>query len=148
MKRKWLVRSAVILGVLMSTVLVVVPAMAIWDWCDVDPVVSIGGHTVNLDASIQGDPGQITGNIEFTVTVPLGTEVNVISSQPGATVDIQYMKWFPAGFFTRFVPVYVNVDINTKAVYNTRLVVTVDGQKVASDAGNTRGELNCIFILR
>ena len=86
MKRKWLIRAAVILGVCMATLLIAAPAMAMWDWCDRDPVLNIGGHTVSLDVSIKGDPQEIRGHIVFSVSVPEGTQVSVISCEPDAKV--------------------------------------------------------------
>ena len=38
----------------------------------------------------QGDPGLIRGDIVFTVSVPQGTDISVVSCEPGATVHINY----------------------------------------------------------
>jgi hypothetical protein len=157
MKKKWLVRAAVALGVCVATLLITVPAMAMWDWCGCDPVVDINGHTVSLDASIQGDTQQIHGDIVFTISVPQGTDITVVSTEPGAEIHInhgnsgygygsgsQLFKWSVG---SSDIPVSVSVDINSKTEFNTMLVVTVDGVQVAQDQGTTRCDLECDFAI-
>ena len=163
MKRKWLIRAAVVLGVFVSTLLIAAPAMAMWDWCDVDPVLSIGGHTVSLDASLQGDPQQIRGDIVFSVTVPKGTQIRVVSCERGATVKINYdnssnnsnnnsnnddNNLTACRRGSSSIPVEVSVDINTKTVFNTRLTVTQDGKQIAQVLGTTKHDRECDFTIK
>jgi hypothetical protein len=143
----------------MAALLVAAPAMAMWDWCDVDPSLSIGGHDVSIQAAIQGDPTLIRGNIVFTVEVPFGTQIRVDSCDPGARVVIKYdYSGFSFGFGNSYwggwnkpskdIPVDVSVDINSWKTFQTRVVVFVDGKQVAQDtATTTRGDLDCQFTL-
>jgi hypothetical protein len=139
--------------------LIATPAMAMWDWCDVDPILDIDGHTVSIDASVQGDPQQICGDIVFSVSVPRGTPVSVIYCEPNARVKINYNSSYNSNScdegerFSRHeglrgIPVSVSVDINSKAKFNTRVIVTVDGEQVAQDQETTRGKLSCSFTIR
>ena len=156
MKKKWMIRVAVLFGVCMAALLVAAPAMAMWDWCDVDPSLSIGGHNVSIQAAIQGDPTLIRGNIVFTVEVPFGTQVKVISCDPGAQVRIQYgYNGFYGGSWggwyqtSRGIPVDVSVDINSWKTFQTSVVVFVDGTQVAQDnATTTHGDLDCQFTIQ
>lgn len=169
MRKKWLVRAAVVIGVFVASLLVATPAMAMWDWCDCDPVLNIGGHTVSLDAALQGDPKEIRGNIAFTVTVPRGTQINVVYCEPNATVKINYNNSYNSnyndnnnstsncndnnswGSFRQSpcsIPVSVSVDINTKTVYNTRLTVGLDGKQIAQVMGTTRHDLEYSFTVK
>lgn len=165
MKKKWLVRGAVALGICVATLLITVPAMAMWDWCGHDPVLAIAGHTVSLDASVQGDPQQIRGDIVVTVSVPQGTDITIVSIDAGTEVHINYsnsgcgwgygsslFKWSVPDHFTKHgqsddIPVSVSVDINSKTQFNTMLVVTVDGVQVAQDQSTTCGSLGCDFTI-
>ena len=140
MNKKWLVRGAVVLGILMAALLVTAPAMACWDWCGCDPTLNIGGHTVSLQASIQGPTQEILGNIKFTVSMPKDTDVSVISVDPGAQVLINRSQ--NAGD-----PVEISLDIHTKATYNTMLFVIVDGQQVAQLQGTTASDLDYYLTL-
>ena len=152
MKKKWMIRVAVLFGVCMAALLVAAPAMAMWDWCDVDPSLSIGGHDVSIQASIQGDPSLIRGNITFTVEVPYRTHVEVISCDPGGKVVIKYDSPGPKGGrgnkTSKGIPVEVSVDINSQETFHTKVVVYADGKQVAQDtATTTRGDLDCQFTL-
>ena len=143
MKRKWLIRAAVILGVCMATLLIAAPAMAMWDWCDRDPVLNIGGHTVSLDVSIKGDPQEIRGHIVFSVSVPEGTQVSVISCEPDAKVNINY-----SDVSSNVIPVAVSVAINTKTTFDAKLTVSLDGKKGTLLAeGDTDCDLAGSFVL-
>jgi len=169
--KKWFLRGVVVLGVFVATLVIAAPAMACWDWCD-DPILTIGGHNVSIVASIEGDPAQIRGNIEFTVTVPKGTQVSVIFCEPNATVRISYNNSSNSNNgqngnnnnngqngnnnnssssyrpISQSIPVDVSVDINSKTVLNTQLTVTLDGQQVAQDQGTTRHDLSCSFTIK
>jgi hypothetical protein len=160
MKKKWLIRIAVLVGACMAALLVAAPVMAMWDWCDVDPSLSIGGHNVSIQAGIQGDPSLIRGNIVFTVEVPFGTQTQVISCDPGGKVVIQYdspgpgdgpkdgPKGGPGHKNSKGIPVDVSVDINSWQTFQTRVIVFVDGKRVAQDtATTTRGDLDCQFTI-
>jgi hypothetical protein len=146
MSKKWLVRILGVIGVVTSALLVTTPVAAMWDWCEVDPTLSISGHTVALQASMQGDPQAVIGQTVFTVSVPWGTSVSVVSIEKGAKVNINYcgMAW------GNTVPVRVNVDIKTKGrtSYKTRLTVCVDGggSTVLDESTTDRG-LNGTFNL-
>jgi hypothetical protein len=142
MKKKWLIRAAIILGVCMAALLIAAPAMAMWDWCDVDPVVSIGGHTVSLDVSIQGDPQQINGHIVFTVSVPQDIQIAVISCAPGVQVKIRKCDDSSTG-----IPVEVSVGIKTKDTLNTQLSVSLDGVQIVQEQGTTDCDLGYNFVI-
>jgi hypothetical protein len=162
MKKKWFIRAAVMLGVCVATLLIAAPAMAMWDWCDIDPVVSIGGHTVSLDAAFQGDPQQIRGDIVFSITVPKGTQVHIISCEPNAEVKINYNNGNGndcnngnngndrSSFrqSSRGIPVAVSVDINTRTTFNTRLTVSLDGTQIDQEQGTTRHDLESDFSIK
>jgi hypothetical protein len=87
MQKKWILRVIVLLGVFVSSLLIVAPAMAIWVWCDVDPTLNIDGHVVSLQTSIQGDPQEINGKIKFSVSVPDGIKSSVVSCDHDANID-------------------------------------------------------------
>ena len=144
MNKKWLVRAAVVLGVLMATLLVTTPVMAAWSWCSLDPVLNIDGHTMSLQADIQGDPDAVNGNIWFKVTVPEGTPVSVVYIDPGAKVKIYYTD----GSSKNKISVDVSVDINTRETYPSRLIVILDGKQIALVEGTTADELIYNFTIR
>ena len=169
MKKKWMIRVAVLIGTLMAALLVAAPAMAMWDWCDVDPTLTIGWHNVSIQASIQGDPTLIRGNIVFTVNVPKGTQVKLVSSDPGAQVKVNYTNSDENNYgdnsngngrndhgnggsyhgSSKGIPVDVSVDINSWTMFKTKVVVYVDGNLVAQDtATTTRGDLDCQFTIK
>jgi hypothetical protein len=137
MQKKWILRVIVLLGVFVSSLLIVAPAMAIWVWCDVDPTLNIDGHVVSLQTSIQGDPQEINGKIKFSVSVPDGIKSSVVSCDHDAKVKISGGKG---------TQVQVFVDIKTKTTYIDQLMVFVDGTQVVFDKGTTDGELVCSFI--
>lgn len=152
MRKKLLIRAAVVLGVCLATLLMAAPAMAIWDWCDVDPTLTIGGHTVSLDASYQGDPSQIRGKIEFIVEVPAGTQVKVVSCDSTAQVKVIYDKnsddrdnegnrynkhndnrnFCNTG--SRGIAVDISVDIKSKSSFPTQLIIILDAKKITYTA--------------
>jgi hypothetical protein len=156
MKSKWFLRVAAILGVCMASLLVATPAMAMWSWCDVDPVLNIEGHTVSLDALLQGDPTQIRGDIVFSVTIPEGTHVSVIFCEPNARVEINYDRTkcdedknhSKKSVNSHEIPVDVSVEINTKTTFNTKLVVTLDGKLILQEEGTTNHDLEANFTIK
>jgi hypothetical protein len=165
MRKKWLIRATVLLGVCVATLLIAAPAMAIWDWCDVDPTLSIGGHTVSLDASYQGDPSQIRGKIEFTVEVPAGTQVKLISCDSTAQVKIVYDKCNDNRDnnengngrqndnrdsyhkSSKGTSVEVSVDIKSKTAYASLLTVSLDGKKITLQKSTTDKDLDYSFVI-
>ncbi len=123
MKSKWFIRVAVILGVCLTMLLVANPAMAMWSWCDLDPELNIDGHTVKLDAGFLVDtvnPQSVNGKITFNITVPVGTQISVMSCEPGANVKIRYDK----SNVNSVDEVVISVDIKTRIECGTRLTVT------------------------
>ena len=146
MNKKWLVRAAVVIGIFMATVLISAPAMAMWSWCDVDPVLNIGGHTVHVQAFIQGDPQKIHGNVEFTVSVPKGTKISVISIDPTYKIQVT-ISYYTNKSSSPGIPVAVTVKIGTKEAYPTNLVVSVDTIQVANVLGTTKDSPHCNFII-
>jgi hypothetical protein len=147
MSKKWFGRLLAVIGAITAAMLVTIPVAAMWDWCEVDPTLNIGGHIVALQASMQGDPQQICGQISFTVSVPRGTRVSVLSVEKGAKVDINYcgVAW------GNTTPVRVSVDIKTKGKtsYKTRLTVNVDGgAPTVLDESTTDRCLNGTFNLK
>jgi hypothetical protein len=146
MNKKWLGRLLVGIGVTMASLLVTTPVAAMWDWCEVDPTVAISGHTVALQASMQGDPEQVIGQTVFTVSVPWGTSVSVVSVEKGAKVNVNY-----CGFsWGNTIPVRVTVDIKTKGrtSYKTRLTASIDGKsQTVLDDSTTDHSLSGTFNL-
>ncbi len=146
MKTKWLARIAVVLGVCATTLLVATPVAAVWDWCEVDPTLNIGGHTVTLQAFVQGDPDDIIGQTVFTVVVPAGTRTSIVSLEKAAKVNFVYSGWPSANS----IPVRVSADIKTKhrQSYPARLTASIDGQApVVLDEGTTSRDLSGSFTL-
>ena len=137
--KNWILRGAAILGVLISSLLIVAPAMAMWDWCDVDPTLSIGSHTVSIMASVKGDPQDINGKIKFYVVAPEGLSSSVISTERAAKVKLS------AGNNGN---VEITADIKTKAVYEWKIEVLVDGAQTAVVYGTTNNALYCTFPLQ
>ena len=136
--KNWILRGAAILAILISTLLIAAPAMAIWDWCDVDPIVSIGTHTVSIMTSIPGDPHDINGKIKIYVVVPEGLPSSVISSDHAGKVKLS------TGNNTE---VEVTAQIKTKVAYDSKLVVLVDGIEAATVTGTTDNALVCTFMI-
>jgi len=142
MRKKLLIRAAVVLGVCLATLLMAAPAMAIWDWCDVDPILTIGGHSVSLDAAYLGDSQDINGKITFVVTVPRGTPVSIDAVDPGVKVKVRY-----DGDSSNGIPVGVSVSIKSKQTYDTTLTVTLEGTQLTVETGNTDDTLGYSFII-
>ncbi len=136
MNRKWLIRAAVAVAVSVAALLVAVPVMAPWGWCEVDPVLNVNGHTVNLDAIIEGDPAALSGAV-FHVNAPAGTQINVICVDPGASVKVNYNNGSSS--------IAVSVDFETEIEYPAIFYVLVDGQQVAQATGTTLQELEAAF---
>jgi hypothetical protein len=113
--------------------------MAMWDWCDVDPVLNIGGHIVTIRASILGDPEAINGKIKFYVVVPDGVSSSVISVDHGGKVKVT------CGTGAK---VEVIAAIKTKTTYDSQLIVLVDGNPAASALGTTDNALDCTFLIQ
>jgi predicted AAA+ superfamily ATPase len=93
-----------------------------------------------MDASILGDPEDIHGHVTFEVTVPRGTQVDVVSIDEGAKVKVRYDK-------NKADTVEISVDIKTKDTYETKLVVTMDDQQLAEVSGTTDSPLEYVFGL-
>jgi hypothetical protein len=142
MRKKWLLRASVLLGICVAALLMAAPAMAIWDWCDVDPLLNIGGHNVSLDAGYLGNSSDINGKITFTVTVPQGTGVSVVSVEPGAFVKIRY-----GGDSSTGIQVQVSVNIKTKNLDDTHLTVSLEGAQIAEEQGTTAADLAYSFVV-
>ena len=143
MRKKWLLRAIVMLGVCVATLLIAAPAMAIWDWCDVDPTLSIGGHPVSLDAAYQGNPADINGKISFVVTVPRGTQVLVGTLEPNVNVKVRFGDASSSG-----IPVDVSVSIKSKTSYNTSLSVSLDTKQILKqERGKTNSTLEYDFVI-
>jgi hypothetical protein len=130
MNKKWIVRAAAVAAVCVASLLIAAPVLAPWGWCDVDPVLNVNGHTVNLDAAIQGDPQVLNNGVDFYVVVPRGTEISVVSCDQGADVTIINAPW-------RSDSIYVWVCFNTHSNFPAMLTVLVDGQQVSQATGTT-----------
>ena len=152
MTKKWIMRALMMAVVFVAALVIAVPTMAMWSWCDIDPVVNINGHIVSIDVGLQGDPQQIRGEIEFTVTVPKGTLVKVVSCDSNAEVNVKYnnsaRSWDKNGSNEGSTPVDISVDINTKTTFNTRVTVSMDGKQVIQETGTTKHDLDCNFIIQ
>ncbi len=138
--RKWMARVATALVVCVASLVIATPAMAIMSWCDLDPVININGHTVSMDAAVLGDPQEIHGHVTFNVTVPRGTQVDIISIDEGAKVKIRYSK-------ESVDTVEISVDIKTKTTYEAKLVVLMDDQQLTEVLGTTNSPLEFAFSL-
>lgn len=141
MRKKWLIRATVILGVCVATLLIAAPAMAIWDWCDVDPTLSIGGHTVSLDAAYLGNSHDINGEITFIVTVPRGTPVSIGKVDPGVQLKIRY-----DGNSSNGIPVEVSAGIKANTNFDTKLTVVLDEKQLVVKNGMTNNSLDYSFV--
>jgi hypothetical protein len=151
MKNKWLIRSAVVLGACMAAVLIAAPVMAAWSWCSVDPVYSINGHTLRLQAEIQGDPEDVRGHVTFRVEVPKGTDISLVSLDPEwkAKSEIHYVNDRDGkkdehdkdneDVTPGTIPVKVTYDLKTTEDYPCVLIVTLDNQEIARVDGTTKG---------
>jgi len=137
--KNWMLRGVAILGVLISTLLIVAPAMAMWDWCDVDPTLSIGSHTISIMASIKGDPQDINGKIKFYVIVPDGVSSSIISCDHAGKVKLTSGP---------VADCEVIAAIKTKSTYKSQLVVLVDGVPAATVLGTTDNALVCTFLIQ
>jgi hypothetical protein len=126
-------------AVCVASLVIATPAMALMSWCDWIRV-NINGHVVSMDASILGDPEDIHGHVTFEVTVPRGTQVDVVSIDEGAKVKVRYDK-------NKADTVEISVDIKTKDTYETKLVVTMDDQQLAEVSGTTDSPLEYVFGL-
>jgi hypothetical protein len=137
LNKKWLLRAMVAVAVGIVSLLIAVPVLAPWGYCDTDPVLSINGHTVNLDAAIQGDPSALSG-ATFHVNAPAGTQIDVISVDPGAVLKINCNNGNNQS-------IKVSVDFQTSSEYSAIFSVSVDGQTVAQSSGTTLEELSASF---
>jgi hypothetical protein len=139
MNKKWILRVTVVLAVVISALLMVAPVMAMWDWCEVDPALNINGHTVNIVASIQGNPQDINGKIKFVVVVPEGVSSSIISCDHAGKVKIDTGTG---------AEVEVFAYLKTKTTYASQLIVNIDGNQVAFARGTTDNQLTCTFDIQ
>ena len=152
MTKKWIMRTMVMAVVFVAALDIAVPTMAMWSWGDIYPVVNINGHTVSIDAGLQGELQQMIGKIAFTITVPKGTLVKVISCDSNAEVNVKYnnssRSWDKKGSNEGSTAVDISVDINSKTTFNTRVTVSIDGKQVIQETGTTKHDLDCNFIIQ
>jgi len=143
MKNKWLIRSAVLLGVCMAALLVTTPLMAAWSWCDVDPILSINGHEVHWQAFVLGDPALIVGKVEFDITAYKGTDVKVlyVDSYFKTKVKVIYKVDMSPG------EVLLSFNFTTAKTYDLNVVVSVDGVEKFNEVGTTKSEPSCTLFL-
>jgi hypothetical protein len=134
MKKKWMIRVAVLIGTLMAALLVAAPAMAMWDWCDVDPSMTIANHAVALHVAIQGNPDALPDNIAFTVSVPKGTVLTMGDTQ-GLKVKVKYN----AKADLTGTAVVVSVNVNSGENLPIEFTVFDNTNKLADIFGFTHG---------
>jgi hypothetical protein len=138
MKKLWFYRLAVVVGVITSFFLVAAPALAIWDWCAFDPQLKINGHVVDINVLIQTDGNQdkiFNGNMVFTITVPRGTDADIIYCEKKVKVRIVEATW-PASSGTN-TPVAISLQIKAEECNPLKMIVTLDGQSNAIVDGVT-----------
>jgi hypothetical protein len=144
MKKKWMIRVAVLIGTLMAALLVAAPAMAMWDWCDVDPSMTIANHAVELHVAILTDPNALPDNISFTVSVPKGTALTM-GDTGGTKVKVKYNgKAASTG-----TAVAVSVNVNSGENLQIEFMVFDNTKKIADIFGFTHGPaLSYSFVLK
>jgi hypothetical protein len=145
MKKMWLMRLAVIATVCLSMLMIASPALAIWEWCELDPVITIDGHTVSIQGMVQGDPQQVAraikGNILFEVSVPHGVNTKVVFIEKNAKLKITEDKC-SSEHDNHAVNIDVALSVKTHEEYPMMLKISVDGVVVGEILGNTEHELN------
>lgn len=150
MKKTWLMRAAVPFAVCLVMLLVSAPAMAIWEWCEMDPELIIDGHTVTLKALVEGDSADVAqavhGNTWFKVYVPLDVDSVLISTEEKVKAKVFNDKDLEIDD-NGGVPFTVSLRVNTESAYPLRMVVLVDGEIVGEIFGDTLNGINAQFIL-
>ncbi len=148
--RKWIGGA---LGAILVALFLAGPISAVkagWDWCIIDPVIEIEGHTVNVEIAVpQDNLYDIAGDIPVLVAVPRGAEAEVLeeASLPNGystkTVIIERGRAFgPA------VPVMVCVYVPTDGEkFPVELLILVDGKLVEAKEGRAGAPIIALFTL-
>ncbi len=136
MKKKALWRTLVVTAmVAILTVGATSVALAGWNWSSGDPVLQIGGHTVNVDVKIPEGVELNGSSVRVIVTVPAGVEAELIYQDPGITTKIVRSRKLNGDADS--IPVEVAVLVHGKG-FDVEVTVTVDGgepQSVVGEAG-------------
>lgn len=150
MKKTWLMRAAVPFAVCLVILLMSTPAMAIWEWCEMDPELIIDGHTVTLKALVEGDSADVAqaihGNTWFRVYVPRGVDSALVSTEEKVKAKVFKDKNLEVDA-DGGVPFTVSLKVNTQEAYPLYMVVLVDGEVVGEIFGDTSNGIKAQFIL-
>ncbi len=150
MRKLWLVRAAVPAALILTMLLVAAPAMAIWEWCEMDPELVIDGHAVTLQALVEGESGQVAqavrGNTWFRVYIPRGVDGAVVSTEDKVKAKIFEDKELVTDG-AGAIPFNVALTVNTHGTYPLCLIVSVDGEIVGEVFGNTSDGIKAEFSL-
>jgi hypothetical protein len=146
MKRSLLLRLSAIVIVCVAFLAVVAPVLADWEWCIIDPHVTVGGHQLQLEALVgaQGQLDQI-GNAQFVLAVPPGVPASVTYLDPGTQCRIVVdprLQVGPDGS----IPVWSAVFVLTRTQHPVMFNVLADGQ-LAAQAQGTTGTFICTSLV-
>jgi hypothetical protein len=148
MKKLLLWRLSVVLGIIATFFLVTAPALAIWEWCIFDPQLNINGRVVDLNVLIRTDGNQdklFNGNMVFTITVPRGTDAEVIYCEKKIKVRIVETDRPASG--TDGTPVDISLQVKSKDCSLLKLDVSLDKQSIAEVEGTTCGVTNYYLVI-
>ncbi len=145
MRKKWCIRLAVIVSVFAAFVLSAAPALAILDWCGGDPQLNIEDHNLDLKVSILTETTRydklIIGNMLFTVTVPYGTDAEVIFCEKKMKVKIIESCWLRPNA-DGSIPVKVTLTTYARERCPLKLEILLDGAPVTTLEGTTNSLLS------
>ena len=150
MKINWVMRTAILIAVCLSMLIVSTPALAIWEWCEMDPELVIDGHTITLQALVERESTEVAEAVHgitwFRVYVPRGIDAAVVSTEDRVKAKIFKDKDLAVDG-AGAVPVKVALTVNTQDIYPLCLRVSVDGEIVGEIFGDTSNTLTAQFIL-
>jgi hypothetical protein len=147
MKKSLFLRLAAILIACVAFLAVAAPALADWEWCIIDPHVTVGGHQLQLEALIgaQG-PLDLIGDAQFIVAVPPGVPASVTYCDPGTQCRIfvdPRLQVGPDGS----IPLRAAVVVLTRTQHPVVFEVMVDGQLAVQVEGTTGAFISTSLVL-
>jgi hypothetical protein len=147
-KKSLFLRLAAIMVACVAFLAVAAPALADWEWCIIDPHVTVGGHQLQLEALIgaQG-PLDLIGDAQFMVAVPPGVPARVTFCDPGTQCRIVVdprLQVGPDGA----IPMRAAVIVFARTQHPVMFEVLVDGEQAAGVEGMTGAFISTSLVLQ
>jgi hypothetical protein len=124
------------------------------DWCWGDPIVMIGGKTVNINVGVQGTSSQVAGHVSHALTVvyvPQGVSHSIVGYTPAPFEEkavIIPVSWLAATATEINVKVEVWMLRKTTGSRSAGVMVTQNGVTIGQQYGRTDMKIAESFKVR